>query len=249
MQGSVGVERVSFLLRWVVSVSYQKTFTTGKIEIPEYAHNVYYCDPAGDDATADGSGNKPFYSVQKAIDIAQPGDFIYMNAGTYNYTARINVSGVGRKNSGMISLHAVNGRAVLDFKGMPVADANQGMRITGSYWHIYGIDICNAGDNGMLVERDKPSGGGYDDCKENITQGHDNIIENCRFYRNADTGLQMKNLAANNKVINCDAFFNVDPGEGNADGFAVKISHGDGNYFYGCRAWNNSDDGDRKSVV
>lgn len=221
----------------------QKTFTTGKIEIPEYAHNVYYCDPAGDDATADGSENKPFYSVQKAIDIAQPGDFIYMNAGTYNYTARINVSGVGRKNSGMISLHAVNGRAVLDFKGMPVADANQGMRITGSYWHIYGIDICNAGDNGMLVERDKPSGGGYDDCKENITQGHDNIIENCRFYRNADTGLQMKNLAANNKVINCDAFFNVDPGEGNADGFAVKISHGDGNYFYGCRAWNNSDDG------
>lgn len=220
-----------------------KTFTTGKIEIPEYAHNKYYCDPAGNDATADGSQEKPFYSVQKAIDLAQPGDFIYMNAGTYNYATRINVPNVGKKNSGMISLHAVGGRAVLDFSSMAVADANQGMRITGSYWHVYGIDICNAGDNGMLIERDKPSGGGYEDCKNNVTQGHDNVIENCRFYRNADTGLQMKNLASGNKVINCDAFFNVDPSEGNADGFAVKISHGDGNYFYGCRAWNNSDDG------
>lgn len=220
-----------------------KTFTTGCIVIPDYAHKRYWCDPLGDDATADGSQDKPFFSVQKAIDLALPGDTIFMNAGTYAYKTRINVPNVGNKNSGMIALHAVGGRAVLDFSGMAVADANQGMRITGSYWHIYGIDICNAGDNGMLIERNKPSGGGYADCKDNVTEGHDNIVENCRFYRNADTGLQMKNLAANNKVINCDAFFNVDPGEGNADGFAVKISHGDGNYFYGCRAWQNSDDG------
>lgn len=53
----------------------------------------------------------------------------------------------------------------------------------------------------------------------------------------------MKNLAEYNRVINCDSYFNADPDMGDADGFAVKISHGTGNYFYGCRAWCNSDDG------
>ena len=52
-----------------------------------------------------------------------------------------------------------------------------------------------------------------------------------------------ENLASFNRIINCDAYYNTDPGHGNADGFAVKISHGTGNYFYGCRAWRNSDDG------
>lgn len=76
-----------------------------------------------------------------------------------------------------------------------------------------------------------------------LTRLHDNIIENCTFVRCADTGLQMKNLATYNRVINCDAYYNCDPAHGDADGFAVKISHGTGNYFFGCRAWQNSDDG------
>jgi hypothetical protein len=117
------------------------------------------------------------------------------------------------------------------------------MRLCGSYWHIYGLDFCNAGDNGLLIERNKPSGGSYSDIAANVDQAHHNIIENCKFYRNSDTGLQMKNLAAYNMVINCDSYYNADPDLGDADGFAVKISHGDGNYFYGCRSWSNSDDG------
>ncbi len=221
----------------------QKSFTTGTIVIPEYAHNVYYVSTTGDDTTADGSQQKPFYNVQRAINLVQAGDTIYMQAGTYEYNQRLNANAVGQKNSGNIALFARGGRAVLDFSSMAVADGNQGMRLTGSYWHIYGIDICGAGDNGLLIERNKPSGGGYAEVKDSTHLGHDNLIENCRFYRNRDTGLQMKNLAAYNKVVNCDSYFNADPDYGDADGFAVKISHGDGNYFYGCRAWNNSDDG------
>ena len=49
--------------------------------------------------------------------------------------------------------------------------------------------------------------------------------------------------AANNKVINCDSYYNVDPGQGNADGFAVKLDVGTDNSYSGCRAWQNSDDG------
>lgn len=228
-----------------VGTSYgeQKEYTTGEIIVPEYAHNVYYCDPLGNDSTADGSVDKPFYSLQNAVDIVVPGDTIYMNAGTYAYGSRINISTIGAANSGMIVIKARNGRAILDFSQMALADANQGIRLTGSYWYLYGLDICGAGDNGLLIERNKPSGGSYSDIAARTDEGHDNIVELCNFYRNQDTGLQMKNLAEYNKVINCDSYFNADPDMGDADGFAVKLSHGTGNYFYGCRAWNNSDDG------
>lgn len=228
-----------------VGISYgqQKEFTTGEIIVPEYAHNVYYCDPSGDDATADGSAEKPFYSLHKAVEKVVPGDTIFMNAGKYQYDSRIVIDPIGQPNSGMIAVFAKGGRAVLDFSAMPLDDNNQGILLHGSYWHFYGLDVCGAGDNGMLIERLKPSGGGYNECKDSVHQAHDNIIENCSFYRNQDSGLQMKNLAAYNKVINCDAYFNADPDMGDADGFAVKISHGTGNYFYGCRAWQNSDDG------
>lgn len=226
-----------------IAYSDEVTYTTGSITIGEYNHNIYYCDPDGDDTAADGSIDHPFYSLQKAVDLVQPGDTIYMNAGTYKYGTRVNISTVGERNSGRIALFARGGRAVLDFSQMADEDNNQGIRHVGSYWHYFGLDIVGAGDNGLLIERNKPSGGSYSDIAANTTQGHDNIIENCRFIRNRDTGLQMKNLAANNLVINCDAFYNTDSTHGDADGFAVKISHGDGNYFYGCRAWQNSDDG------
>ncbi len=225
------------------TVSDAVTYTTGSIVVPEYRHQVFYCDPAGDDATADGSLERPFYNLQKAVDLVQPGDTIYMNAGTYRYTDRINISAIGERNSGRIALFSRGGRAVLDFSAQADADNNQGIRHVGSFWHFYGLDICGAGDNGMLVERNKPTGGTYADIAANVTQAHDNIIEFCHFYRNRDTGLQLKNLAADNLIINCDAYYNTDSTHGDADGFAVKLSHGDGNYFYGCRAWQNSDDG------
>lgn len=225
------------------STSDALTYTTGTITIGEYRHAVFYCDPDGDDATADGSLEHPFYSLQKAVDLVQPGDTIYMNGGTYKYGQRINIATIGERNSGRIALFSRNGRAILDFSEMADTDNNQGIRHVGSYWHFYGFDICGAGDNGMLIERNKPSGGSYSDIAANTTQGHDNIVEFCNFYRNRDTGLQLKNLAADNLIINCDAYYNTDSTHGDADGFAVKISHGNGNYFYGCRAWQNSDDG------
>jgi len=50
--------------------------------------------------------------------------------------------------------------------------------------------------------------------------------------------------AHDNKIINCDSYFNADPTDyGDADGFAAKLDVGSNNYFYGCRAWCNVDDG------
>ena len=108
---------------------------------------------------------------------------------------------------------------------MTISSTNRAVTLSGSYWHIKGIDIKGAGDNGMNIS------GSY------------NIIEFCSFYENHDTGLQLGGGASNNQIINCDSYFNSDPAQGNADGFAPKLNVGSNNYFYGCRAWQNSDDG------
>jgi len=208
---------------------------------------VIWCAPDGNDATADGSEAKPYFDVQNAIDKALPGTTIKMKAGTYKYNKRININDRNGTSEQYITLMCPDGRAVLDFSGMPYhAHANnpeQGMRITSSYWHLYKIDFTNASDNGLLIERNKPTGGTATDIANRTQDAHDNIIEFCNFYRNGDTGLQMKNLAAFNYVLNCDSYENKDEEDGDADGFAPKVSVGGGNYFYGCRAYNNSDDG------
>lgn len=200
---------------------------------------TFWCAPTGDDQTADGSEEKPFFSLQRAANLAGPGDTIVMKAGTYVYDARVNICNCGTAEK-MITLKCDDGRAVLDFSAMPYHkhsdNPQQGIRLTASYWHFYHIDICNASDNGLLIERESTQG-----FPEN--QAHDNLIEACNFYKNGDTGLQIKNLGAFNKIVNCDSYLNCDEGEGDADGFAPKLSVGDGNYFYGCRAWLNSDDG------
>lgn len=227
----------------------EKQFTTDEVpDTPDIIlGDVIWCSPDGNDATADGSEEHPFFDLQKAVDLAQPGDRIYMKAGTYVYDKRINIDNHNGTEDAPIELFGYNGRAILDFSGQPYhAHSNnpyQGVRLTSSYWHFYKIDICNASDNGLLIERNKPTGGSSSDIVNLTEQAHHNVIEQCNFYKNGDTGLQIKNLGAYNRIINCDSYLNCDEDEGDADGFAPKLSVGDGNYFYGCRAWANSDDG------
>jgi hypothetical protein len=206
-------------------------------------HGTFYLSPNGSDSLGDGSFTKPFFSVQKAANLAEAGDTIFLRGGQYLYTNRINLNNGGTATD-YIHLRSYKAeRAVLDFSGMTDDDFNQGFRLTGSYWHFYGFDVKGAGDNGLLIERDKPIGATYDDIKNNTDQAHNNIIELCNFYENRDSGIQLKNLAANNSIINCDSYYNRDATDGDADGFAPKLTVGSGNYFYGCRAWQNSDDG------
>lgn len=173
----------------------------------------------------DGTKNYPFLTITKAVSVVQAGETIYLRGGTYALTATITISKSGNASS-LISLFAYTGeRPVLDFSGQ--AFGSRGINLTGSYWHIRGIDITTAGDNGMI-----------------IYGGSNNIIENCAFYRNRDSGLQLGGGASDNTIKNCDSYYNADPTDyGDADGFAAKLDVGSGNYFYGCRAWKNCDDG------
>ena len=186
----------------------------------------YYVAADGDDNNT-GTEAKPFASIDKAVSLVAPGQTIYVRGGTYNQETTISISKSG-SNDAMISLLAYPGeKVILDCSGQSLGGSNRGIILTGNYWHIKGINITGAGDNGMKIEG-----------------GSNNVIENCAFYRNRDTGLQIDKGASNNTIKNCDSYYNADPPDyGDADGYAAKLDVGSGNYFYGCRAWKNCDDG------
>ncbi len=185
---------------------------------------TYFVAVGGSDSAA-GTVDNPFRTLPKAVTVSVAGDTIYVRGGTYSLAATITISKSGA-DTAYFHLYAYPGeRPLLDFSAMAISSSNRGIKLNGSYWHIRGFDIYKAGDNGMIVG------------------GSNNIIEFCSFFENSDTGLQLGSGASNNQVINCDSFDNMDPGQGNADGFSPKLDVGTGNYFYGCRSWQNSDDG------
>ncbi len=183
-----------------------------------------FVSPTGNDSLS-GTIDSSYRTVRKALSVLQPGGTIYLRGGLYpvDSTIRINASGTSRI---PLYLLAYPGETpLLDCSSMAVSGANRGIELVGNFWHIKGIQILNAGDNGMYIS------------------GSHNVIEECAFVGNHDTGLQLNNGASDNQIINCDSYDNADPKLGNADGFAAKLAVGTGNTFYGCRAWQNSDDG------
>ena len=193
---------------------------------PAYC-STYFVDPNGNDSNA-GDFNHPYKTITKGVNMAVAGDTIYLRGGRHYYSAKISISKVGTSSARYNLIAYLGERPILDFSAMAYDSSNRGISLSGQYWYIKGLDIYKAGDNGMNIS------------------GSNNIIEFCAFYENCDSGLQLGGGAANNQIINCDSYYNYDylsttPG-GNADGFSPKLDVGTGNYFYGCRSWQNSDD-------
>jgi hypothetical protein len=186
----------------------------------------WYVSTTGSDSNT-GNLSSPFKTLEKAVSAVRAGETIYVRGGTYNLTQTITLSKSGTENS-RISIMAYPGETpVLDFSAQSLSGSNRGIVLTGNWWHVKGLGITGAGDNGML-----------------ISGGSNNLIEQCSFWRNRDSGLQIDNGASDNFIRNCDSYFNADPPDyGDADGFAPKLTVGSGNHFYGCRAWRNCDDG------
>jgi hypothetical protein len=183
-----------------------------------------YVSTTGSDSNT-GTLASPYATIATAVSKVSAGDTIFVRGGTYKVNSKISISKSG-SSSAYYNLFAYNNeKPILDCSSMSISSSNRGILLSGSYWHIKGINIYKAGDNGM-----------------NVT-GSNNIIEFCSFYENSDSGLQLSVGAANNQIVNCDSYFNCDTSQGNADGFSPKLDVGTGNYFYGCRSWQNSDDG------
>ncbi len=190
----------------------------------EFSHGGIYVAVNGLDINS-GTIEAPFKTITKAVSVIAANDTIFVRSGTYPLTTTISISKKGSASVHYTLMAFPGERPLLDFSGMAFSSSNRAFNFSGWYWTVKGLDIKGAGDNGMNLS------GSY------------NTIENCAFFENRDTGLQSSGGASNNSVINCDSYFNADPGNGNADGFAPKLDVGTNNYFFGCRAWQNSDDG------
>ncbi len=214
----------------------KKTFISILLAIvlsPLYAAQ-YFIATNGDDMNP-GTFSSPFRGFDKANSVVQPGDTIWVRGGKHTVSTIWTIAKAGNKNAYYnlwgYTPDILTGDSVI----LNVTAAN-GIRIQlgGQYWHIKGLVIQNSTDNGMRIE------GSY------------NIIENCTFRYNSDSGLTIQqsngtmpndgSIASYNLVLNCDSYYN-DKNTDNADGFACKLSPGAGNVFRGCRAWANGDDG------
>ncbi len=203
----------------------------------EIKDNTYYASVKGK-ASATGTSKKPL-DIRTAFTKLSAGDTLILKEGTYELSSRILVSeGQNGTKDNMIKVIAEEGKkVVIDFSEQEIASTSRGIQVNSDYWYFYGLDIMGAGDNGMYIA------GSY------------NIVENCSFHENQDTGLQIgrasstqtniKEWPHNNLIKNCTSYNNYDYqsyGE-NADGFAAKLTTGEGNVFDGCIAYRNSDDG------
>ncbi|MBR0036180.1 MAG: hypothetical protein IJP70_00900 [Bacteroidales bacterium] len=238
------------------------TYVTVGVPVPTKAFpqalHEYYIAPDGNDATGDGSKEKPWFNLQYAVNKTVPGDHIVCRGGTYKFTQRdssgkltVRLKTSGTADAPIVIRSYEDEKPVFDFEQQlldcdrsPSKVGDRGIQITGNYWWLFGLHIMHAADNGIKLE------GSY------------NRIERCEFSYNLDTGLQLGfghnfsdagfgvssndgTYCAYNDIIDCDSHHNCDFDSNygsDADGFACKMHNGKGNRFIRCRAWRNSDD-------
>ena len=196
-----------------------------------------YVSAAGK-STAAGTKDDPL-DIQTAIDYCQIGQAVYVLPGTYNLTRS---TGVWKYNNGsgetgrkyLMKDPASSGDVVMDFGGSYASKkfVSNTFDFSGDYWTIEGIKFANGG--GVRVG------------------GNHNILKNCEFYGHSNSGLSVSRTdgAANkvdwpsyNQIISCNSYENRDKSDNNADGFAAKLTCGEGNVFRYCIAAYNADDG------
>ncbi len=196
--------------------------------------STLYVAPNGRDG-ATGTQSDPT-TLTSAITRIAAGGTIYVRGGTYNFSQTVTIApGNNGTSSARKKLSAYPGETpILNFSAQSEDPANRGLAVNGSYWHIYGIVVERAGDNGIFVG------------------GSNNIFERTVTRFNRDTGLQLSRIASdtprdqwpsNNLVLSALSHDNADSDGEDADGFAAKLTVGSGNVFRYCVSRNNIDDG------
>lgn len=197
----------------------------------EFTGDKIYVSVSGTEK-GDGSRENPL-DVYTAIAYVKPGQTVVMTEGVYQ-PSKVLKAERGHNGTGenMITWTVEEGAdVVLDLS----ANSSGGVNLSGNYWHFYGMEICKA-----------PYG-----VKPFHVQGSNNIVEMTSIHDNGDSGLQISGSAdesfskwpANNLIKNCESYNNCDKTANDADGFAAKLTCGEGNVFDGCISHHNIDDG------
>ena len=174
-------------------------------------------------------------SIYDAVKYVQPGQTIVLMEGTYylDKTVKIErgVNGTADLPIQMVADPEASSRPVLDFKQMCA-----GMVLAGDYWYFQGFDVTNSADKQKGIQ----------------LSGKHCTMDNINTYHNGNTGLQISRYLTTDEydmwpaydlILNCTSYGNADAGFEDADGFAAKLTVGDGIVFDGCISYNNADDG------
>lgn len=187
--------------------------------------------------TKDGKGTKESpLDIQTAISYCLQGQAIYVMEGTYDLSKSTGVwkgnDGTEKKMKQLVACPDNKGDVIFDFADSKDKATSYTFDFSGDYWYVKGIKFINGG--GVRVG------------------GNHNILELCEFNGHTNSGLSIsrtdsatekKDWPSYNQILNCAAYSNRDKSDNNADGFAAKLTCGDGNVFKGCVAAYNADDG------
>ena len=186
------------------------------------------------DAKGSGSKEDPM-SIYDAVKYVMPSQQIVLTEGTYKLESPLKIArGINGTADQMIYMVAdpdAKSRPVIDFQGLCT-----GMTIGGDYWYFKGFDVTGSADGQKGLQ----------------VSGNHNTLDQIETYHNGNTGLQISRLNVTdtyaewpsyNLILNCTSYGNADKGYEDADGFAAKLTVGDGNVFDGCIAHHNADDG------
>jgi len=213
--------------------SYDPVTINHTVEYKTVENNNIYVSPNGK-SNAAGTKDAPM-DIYTAVKIAAPGQKILIKEGTYNLSSTVKVErGINGTADAMIYMIAdpeAGSRPVLDFDGKCA-----GMILAGDYWYFQGFDVTRSADAQKGIQ----------------VSGNHNILDQIKAYKNGNTGIQISRYLgtdqfnqwpAHNTILNCSSYLNADKGYEDADGFAAKLTVGQGNVFDGCIAAYNADDG------
>lgn len=213
--------------------SYDPVTINHTVEYKTVENNNIYVSPNGK-SNAAGTKDAPM-DIYTAVKIAAPGQKILIKEGTYNLSSTVKVErGINGTADAMIYMIAdpeAGSRPVFDFGGKCA-----GMILAGDYWYFQGFDVTGSADAQKGIQ----------------VSGNHNILDRIKAYKNGNTGIQISRYLgtdqfnqwpAHNTILNCSSYLNADKGYEDADGFAAKLTVGQGNVFDGCIAAYNADDG------
>ncbi len=207
--------------------------------------NAIFASPNG---SGIGSKEDPTSLLDGISRLSINKNILYLYGGTYNLTEAIILRKAGDKDT-MLKIESFKDEKVTldfgkDYRKEQIVDGNynnelyKGIVIKAPYYHIKGLKITNCGSHGMQI------------------RGNYNIIEDCIFAYNGNTGLNISSgdkvsvsdRYHDNLVLNCTSYGNydwnrsTDQGE-DSDGFSCNLTSGINNVFDGCMSYFNSDDG------
>lgn len=215
------------------------TFEVRRYGVPGEALHVAPTLPAdvadhGAPGSPDGTGTRAApLDLATALAFAQPGQQVVLRGGTYRPERAVVIprGRDGTADARILLTSAPGEHVVVDLSGSP----DGGFVLRGDFWHVHDLEVTGARGRQKAFS----------------VMGNDNVVERLHTHHNGNTGLQISGddteprsmWPARNLVLSSVSHHNADPERNDADGFAAKLTVGDGNVFRYCIAHHNVDDG------